>query len=804
MSNQWLERSDGCMSVWLCGRRAYTTWTYPHTHTPLCHHLLTVVALLTVWLPKADMTHAAAAPQRSIAPLDYLHDQYDTAHLNDTEGYLERLSPYPPEVLQIGKVAPFVHSFGPIVGFDGENQGIPGYTSRTEYCRLLSPAELEERIAALRRLTEGAKRRGVRYVMPYSCMLTFFGEPEKRLGLHAVHDHWSEYERWLGPRPSLDPSDWVARNPDGTPWFFYGPRKPAYDPYIRYAACLQNPGWRQWMAATVRNLVAAGYNGIMLDNVGKMRCYCDHCQRAFRAYLKEKHSPEKLKERLGLDSADAANLAPRGADAAIAAGKPKALLIETLEFEIHNIVEFLRFLRAEGRKLDPSFSVCGNTGLIWHLTGSFAEMDVTLVEGHGWWGGLAALKVSNQVYPGLLRKGWDTEVDRYLGDRAEALSTNVFNYQLSHLIPGEHRAYHMTHSPTDSVSVDTLPNADGVLLSYAEAEAFSGGRGTPMPYYSTPFVRAPGLDAFHWMRKSWFAFARHHRGLMVGLVKRPPVGLVLHTKQEFLYGDLNAVLEAERVSRFLAAQNIDFDLIPEYRFDARELSGYQAVIVPQTTYASDDLVRALVDYAQSGGRALVSGERPAAFRDRGTERSDADNPLLPPKASLPAQKRVGKGRLVFYPCYSIDRDPREPDWAKSFRFGEWDSAAFLRALSLSGLDEQSRCLLEEPNPSVGVVRWERTDGPVALVAYHVLNYRVPLGVNRAKHAVPAEGLALRLRLPEGYEAQTAVMYEALYPSETNFSVQERVTPLTLDSEAGLVPLPPVRVYALVAVRCRGT
>jgi hypothetical protein len=360
----------------------------------------------------------------------------------------------------------------------------------------------------------------------------------------------------------------------------------------------------------------------------------------------------------------------------------------------------------------------------------------------------------------------------------------------------------MTHSPTGSVSVDTLPNADGVLLAYAEAAAFSGGRGLPMPYYSTPFVRAPSLDAFHWMRKSWFAFARHHRDLFGGLAKRPPVGLVLHTKQEFLYGDLNAVLEAERVSRFLTEQNVDFEIVPEYRFDPAELSGYQAVILPQTTYAGDGLVRALVAYAQAGGCVLVSGEHPAAFQDRGMARPDADNPLLLPQAPLPTQKPLGQGQLIFYPCYPIDRDPNEPDWAKSFRFGEWDGTAFLWALALAGLDEQSRGLLATANPSVGVARWERVDGDTATVTYHVLNYRVPLGIYRANQAEPAAGLALRLRLPEGYVAEAAEMLEPLYPAETNFTVQEQVTPLTIDAAAGLIPLPPVRVYGLVAVRCR--
>jgi len=739
---------------------------------------------------------------RSILPQDYIHDQYDTAHLNETGAFLERLRPYPPMYLQVGKTAPFVHSLGPIAGHEGENQGIPGYTERMDYARLLSPDELRERIVAIRRFTEGAKKLGCQYVLPYACCLTMFGEPDQRLGLHQVYDRWAEYEEWLGPRPPLDPSEWVARNPDGSPWFWYGPRKPQYDPLIRYTTCLQNPGWRAWMGAVVRNLAAAGYNGVMLDNACKMRCYCSYCQRRFQEYLREKYTPEQLEALFGVQDYAQLPLYRRGADAVVPQTAEAALMIETQRFELVNIVEFLRFLRAEGRKVDPGFIVCGNVGHLRHIDYAFSELDVGLIESHGWWGAFAPLNVTPQRYPGVLRRGLSEAVNASLGDAPEKVINNRFIYATAQMIPGPHRSYHMTTYEVQDAAA--IPNRHTVLLAYAEAAAYSGGHGIPMPYYSTPFVRAPANDEFHWMRKGWFRFVAQHADLLQGFERDVALGIVFEPTQQFLYSDLNSHLEAAALARYLEAQSIDYELIPGRRCRPEYLRQYRAVLVPQMTYLGEEMLSGLMGYAEAGGALLVSGAA-AQYDYAGRPREPARNPFAHPPDKAVSQKQVGQGRLIFYPPYPVHRDPEEPDFYKSFHLGPLDDEALRRALSLAGLDEADLRMVSEPSLHHGFTRWIKRDGDSATVVIHALNYNVAPGLNTPQPVVPLKQLKLQIPLPEGLQVTQATSYEPLYPNETNFAVCEvtRAIPFRpVAPDRVEVTVEELAVYQLIALSCQ--
>ena len=47
---------------------------------------------------------------------------------------------------------------------------------------------------------------------------------------------------------------------------------------MRYAACVNNPGWRTWIDAVARLVAAVGYDGAFIDNGGTQQCYCRFCQ----------------------------------------------------------------------------------------------------------------------------------------------------------------------------------------------------------------------------------------------------------------------------------------------------------------------------------------------------------------------------------------------------------------------------------------------------------------------------------------------------------------------------------------------
>ncbi len=69
--------------------------------------------------------------------------------------------------------------------------------------------------------------------------------------------------------------------------------------YFRWAPCLTCKEWEEYLKrmCTIA-LTDGGFDGIMFDNVFDMPCYCDRCQKAFRAYLAKIENPA---ERFGFD-----------------------------------------------------------------------------------------------------------------------------------------------------------------------------------------------------------------------------------------------------------------------------------------------------------------------------------------------------------------------------------------------------------------------------------------------------------------------------------------------------------------------
>ena len=69
--------------------------------------------------------------------------------------------------------------------------------------------------------------------------------------------------------------------------------------YFRWAPCLTCKEWEEYLKrmCTIA-LTDGGFDGIMFDNVFDMPCYCDRCQKAFRAYLAKIKNPV---ERFGFE-----------------------------------------------------------------------------------------------------------------------------------------------------------------------------------------------------------------------------------------------------------------------------------------------------------------------------------------------------------------------------------------------------------------------------------------------------------------------------------------------------------------------
>ena len=104
-------------------------------------------------------------------------------------------------------------------------------------------------------------------------------------------DLWDE--KTLGPRPVADPLSLLEKNADGTP---IKSRTYAIGGMNEYWACLRNPAWQAVLKAWVRQGIRRGLDGFIINYFYRHNCLCEHCQTAFRRYLRERFNAEELRE----------------------------------------------------------------------------------------------------------------------------------------------------------------------------------------------------------------------------------------------------------------------------------------------------------------------------------------------------------------------------------------------------------------------------------------------------------------------------------------------------------------------------
>ncbi len=267
--------------------------------------------------------------------------------------YIERFRASPPDLLHVGKAVPISHHWGPTRLYQGENQytGGPGHTLSWENIALLSPEQLTQRIATIRRTLERCHAVGIREIVPYISYHTLAGDHEKRLGFWAFYDRWEDYSEWAGPKPPRDPFDWLVVDAKGR---FVGGSCGGYSPDYyaplhRYRACINHPDWARWHRRLIEMVAEVGYDGCFVDNCHPDPCYCRYCKAAFREFL-DGHGDVEWVARLtaGLDS-DKLQL-----------DSPDVPAELVRRFRLLGTGDHLAMLRRVGREVKPGFTIFPN------------------------------------------------------------------------------------------------------------------------------------------------------------------------------------------------------------------------------------------------------------------------------------------------------------------------------------------------------------------------------------------------------------------------------------------------------------
>ncbi|MFO8080643.1 MAG: hypothetical protein R6V07_10075 [Armatimonadota bacterium] len=698
-----------------------------------------VVGLLATAGPPA---HAFDPEWRTAPPVTYVLD-YGYDHI-DNPDYIATVAQSPPTILHLGKDVVMSHNWGPIQGVGGENQA----GGKGDAIRRLTPDETWERYHALEEMVDGLHAAGVRHVMPYICSITIGGHHEHRRGFWEFYDHWDEYSEFgLPPRPELDPADWMQRLPDGTMKPTYGSKPdedefyPPYEPNLRYAACVNNPGWRTWIDAVVQLVAAVGYDGAFIDNGSTQQCYCEFCQTKYQGFLRAKYSDAEIRELFGADPNEEIGLTPPPGR-----GDPVPLgWVESQRFWRESIYDHQQAMKRAGEEVNDHFILFPNGGhhRPENVKQSYRDTEYVMYE----------LSIGDYgTNPGLVRS-------RIVDDiHMNVRNNHIWQYKYTQATRNGLAALILTRGGYPGTRAAWALNPLTAALGNAEAAAFGSGSG---------FLLRPRWNEYGDVLNRYRTFFDDNAEAYTGLVPHAEVGVAAFGEQNF-YQYKKHITTVEQITEELSAQRVLFDLITEEAFTAEHLAQFDAVVFADVKYASPEQTAALASYVEAGGRAVIIGDTPT--HDMQVREID--------QATMPAALReFAEGAEL--PATISDGE------------GEW--ARFER-LPLEGLvehlegDGAEMTAAPAAGPGIRVNAFVAPDG--SRMSVHVLNYDTPLG-SEPEPLVARGDVGLSIPLPAGAEVS----------SVRSISPDGEPQDLRWETEGGrvLTTIPALRVYAMVLV-----
>ncbi len=523
---------------------------------------------------------------RTSPPVTYVLD-YGRAHIGNPD-YIASVAKSPPTILHLGKDVVMSHNWGPIEGVGGENQA----GGRGDAIRRLTPEETRERYRALEEMVDNLHAAGVQYVMPYICSVTIGGSHIKRTGFWEFYDHWDEYREFgLPARPELDPADWMQRLPDGTMKSTYGCKPdvdefyPPYEPNLRYAACVNNPGWRTWIDAVVRLVAAVGYDGAFIDNGSTQQCYCEFCQAKYQDFLRAKYTDAEIRELFGAAPGEIIPLTVRpAADEPITLG-----WVESLRFWRESVYEHQQAMKRAGEEVSDHFVLFPNGGHNRPETvkQSFRDTEYVMYElsigDYGTNSGLVHSLIVDDIFMNVR-------------------NNNIWEYKYTQATREGVSALILTRGGYPSERPGWALNPDAAALGNAEAAAFGSGAG---------FLLRPRWDMYGDVLNTYRAFFEDNAEVYSGLVPYGQVGVAAFGEQTF-YGNRKHIATVEQLVEELTAGHVLFDLLTEEAFTPENLARFDTVVFANVQFATPEQIAALRSYVEAGGRAVVFGATPAA------------------------------------------------------------------------------------------------------------------------------------------------------------------------------------------------
>ncbi|HPI73134.1 MAG TPA: beta-galactosidase trimerization domain-containing protein [bacterium] len=489
------------------------------------------------------------------------------------------------------------------------------------------------------------RAQGVRWITPYLCNQTISGNDVHRYGVWEVYDRWQDFAfLGLGEKPQ-DPILWMQREPSGNLHYNYKRKcfleRHQDDLQIRYAPCPNNPDWRNLCNAEARNAGRIGFDGYFIDN-NIIHCYCAACERRFQDYLRAKYTPDELYQAFATRDYGAITLYHEG-DLRWWARSFDGF-IPWLERKYPQSEWPIHFDTADSLQ-EVNVDAAGG-GMLYGETEQFVAERILSVASPAIFESLRLANPALQTPIGRLRWAetqmfWNQSIGDMLAEMRDAgRETNpdfflMPNWGVFQRIDGAigraedgkdiRRWRHGADWQMFEEDYATGLLAPGVLLDY-DLElryAFSCGvRAMLLPYT----LNDPVLEEVHHaeaaasggsvfvttfrypqVREKYRRFFETNADLYEGYSCAGRVALAFFYDQ-YYYLNIDHFRQVYALNRFLADQQIPFDYIHEGCLDPVQLSRYQAIILPNVVYLSNEQIAALKTYVGQGGTLITIGE----------------------------------------------------------------------------------------------------------------------------------------------------------------------------------------------------
>jgi len=382
--------------------------------------------------------------------------------------------------------------------------------------------------------------RGVKVVGHFNVEF-LVGDPDGPQGPRGFFEFYRDLwdEKTLGPKPAADPVQLLEKNPDGTPisnqTYGIGGMK-------EYWACLRNPAWQAVLRAWVREAIRRGVDGLVINYFYRHNCLCEHCQAAFRRYLRERFSKEDLRAKFAIEDVEAHRFTE------IVSWHPAAettpLRLEMLRFsQLSNKEVFDEVFLRHGRSVKPDLIVAQ-----WNHLGNLSQID----------GDERCL---------LPAEAWGRD-ESYLWYSTGG-AANYTDLKNRFLGEGTLQARYIRGAFADKPF--TLGKYESTRIRAAIAELAANG-GAPMGFYTNfrdPLARAEIVR--------YYRFLETHAAIYRGNRPAGEVAL-LFPRRRIHRGDVASVEEFRKAGLKLLDARVLFDVYPDDAFPDEVAKRYRVVV----------------------------------------------------------------------------------------------------------------------------------------------------------------------------------------------------------------------------------